>query len=256
MNGAFDIAAIGLRAQRNALDILANNIANINTPSFKRSDVHFSEMVTRRADSGVASANLTAPPSLASAHADARMMLDVQGEIVSTGEALDLAINGQGFIELMGPRGQTFLWRGGALEVGEDGYLSGPEGMALAAMIAVPEGAFDLSISPEGAVSAHVSGQDEAVTLGQISLVALNNPSAVERGDGGLYALHDPGAVSDISRAQGDTSVFVQGAIERSNVELSSEMIQLMIVQRAFAANAQVVQAADQIMAIANTLRR
>lgn len=256
MNGAFDIAAIGLRAQRSALDIVANNIANINTPSFKRSDVHFSEMVARRAGNDVAAANLTAPPSLASAHASARMMLDVQGEIVATGEPLDLAINGQGFIELMGPRGQAFLWRGGALEIGEDGYLSGPEGMALRAMIAIPDGAFDLSVSAEGVVSARVSGQDEPVTLGQIGLVALNDPSAVERGDGGLYALRDASAVSDLAPTQDGAGIFVQGAIERSNVDLSSEMIQLMIVQRAFAANAQVVQAADQIMAIANTLRR
>lgn len=256
MNGAFDIAAIGLRAQRNALDVLANNIANINTPSFKRSDVRFSEMVARRDDNGVVSANLTRPPSLASAHASARMMLEVQGEIVATSERLDLAINGQGFIELMGPQGQSFLWRGGALEIGEDRYLSGPGGMALRAMIAIPEGAFDLSISAEGAVRARVSGQDEPVTLGQIGLVALNDPGAVERSDGGLYALNDQNAISYLAPAQDGAGAFVQGALERSNVDLSSEMIQLMIVQRAFAANAQVVQAADQIMAVANTLRR
>lgn len=254
MNGAFDIAAIGLRAQQNALDILANNIANINTPSFKRSDVHFSEMVARQADSGVAAANLAPPPSLASTHARARMDLNIQGEIVGTGDSSDLAINGQGFIELMGPRGQTYLWRGGALEVSEDGYLSGPGGMALAALITIPEGAFDLTIAADGAVSARIVGQDEPVRLGQIGLVTLNDQGAVERSDGGLYALRDRSAVSDLT--PGQDSVFVQGAIERSNVDLSSEMIQLMIVQRAFAANAQIVQAADQIMAIANTLRR
>lgn len=256
MNGAFDIAAIGLRAQRNALDILANNIANINTPAFKRSDVRFEDMVATRSDLEVSPANLERAPGFSTVRADAHLALDIQGEIVGSSEPMDLAIDGEGFIELLGPRGQTFLWRGGRLGINEDGQLSGPDGMALGAMIAVPANAFDISISAEGVVSARVEGDAARVALGQIALVTLDHPSAVTRTDNGLYLVNDRSAVSDASLDDGASGQFAQGAIERSNVDLGSEMVQLMIVQRAFAANAQVVQAADQIMAIANTLRR
>ena len=256
MNGAFDVAAVGLRAQQDALDILANNIANINTPSFKRSQVRFAEVLARTNDANAAAANLTPPTPLSSAAADAAIALNQQGEIVRTGAPLDLAINGDGFIELLGPRGQTYLWRGGALSIMSDGMLAGPDGLPLRAQITIPEEASNFTIAANGVISAQTPGQDQPHELGQITLVSVTGADALERLDGGLYRVIDVAAMREGAPDQGGLGALVQGGLERSNVELSDEMIQLMLVQRAFAANAQVVQAADQLMAISNTLRK
>ena len=125
MNGAFHIAAIGLEAQQRALDTIANNISNVNTPAFKRSGVRFSEMLATRADPAAVRADLgDGSVSPAGVMADTMFMLEESGKLEATGRPYDLAIDGQGFVEVMGPGGETLLWRGGVLKVGEDGLLA------------------------------------------------------------------------------------------------------------------------------------
>jgi flagellar basal-body rod protein FlgG len=168
---------------------------------------------------------------------------------------MDLAISGRGFVELMGPRGQTMLWRGGALSIQEDGLLATQDGIALRALITVPADATDLRIDAAGAVTAH--GADGAdLQLGAIELVRLADMSAIETLDAGLYAVGESAQLTRLPAGEEGSGVFVQGAIEQSNVELNDEMVRLMIVQRSYAANAQVVQAADQLASITNSLRR
>lgn len=256
MTQAFEIAGAGLVTQQRALDLIANNVANINTPSFKRSELRFSEVIAQAADASNPAANLGAAPSFAGVTASAVLTLNEQGDLERTGRALDVAIEGDGFIELMGPRGQTMLWRGGSLSVQGDGLLASPDGLVLRAMITVPADATELQISPDGVVSARSAGSDESTELGQIMLVRVNDPASVERLDGGLYRLAEGAQLVDAAPGEDGAGVLVQGAIERSNVQINDEMIRLMIVQRAYAANAQIVQAADQLMAIANSPRR
>lgn len=257
MNGAFHIAAVGLDAQQRALDTIANNISNINTPAFKRSNVRFSEILASREDPALARADLGASLiTTAGVKSDQLFMLNEQGRIESTGRAMDLAVDGQGFIELMGPGGQTLLWRGGALKVGEDGLLSSQEGLALKAAVSVPADASAIVIGSDGIVRARIGEAEEAVEIGQIMLVKVDDPIAVQRLDGGLYRVADSSRLLEAQPGEDGTGLLVQGSVERSNVELTSEMVQLMLVQRAYAANAQIVQAADQLMALANGLRR
>lgn len=255
MNHAFEIAGVGLASQQRALDVIANNIANINTLGFKRSDVRFSELVASIADPSNPSTQLS-QVSLAGVSAQPRLMMSDQGEIERTGRALDIAIEGDGFIEVMGPRGQVLLWRGGSLAIGADGLLSTSDGMALRAAITIPADAEDLVIASDGVVSARLAGADDVIELGALSLVAVDAPEALERLDGGLYRITDEAIVRDLSPGEDGAGAFVQGGVERSNVEITEEMIRLMLVQRAYGANAQVVQAADQLMAIANNLRK
>ena len=118
MNGAFHIGAIGLGAQERALGVISNNITNVNTPGFRRSNVRFSEVLANRADPSDVRADLGASMIItAGVRSDALFMLDETGEIQRTGQAMDIAIDGAGFIELMGPGGQTLLWRGGTLRI-------------------------------------------------------------------------------------------------------------------------------------------
>jgi flagellar basal-body rod protein FlgG len=254
VNGVFQIGATGLHAQDRALNIVANNITNMNTPGFKRAEVRFAELVGAQAADGatpVAAGDAAAMYGVASPGTQ-RTFTD--GELRPTGNPLDLAIQGAGFIELAGPDGQTMLWRGGRLGITEDGFLAGPGGLQLKAAISVPEGATNLTIDAEGEVKALVPGATEATSIGHIDLVTVRNMEGLTDVEGGLYRA---AAESDMVTAEAGTAgSFVQGSQELSNVELTDEMVQLMMMQRAYAASAQVVQAGDQLAAIANGLRR
>jgi flagellar basal-body rod protein FlgG len=256
MSDAFYVGAVGLAAQQQALDGIANNIANVNTPAFKRSQLRFADMVAAPAQTDAAAA-VQVPDAASGVMLDSQFMLNEQGELNHTGQSMDLAIDGQGFIELMGPGGQSLLWRGGAMKVNEDGLLATSHGLALRAAITVPTDATAITIGSDGIVRATVPDSTDPVELGQIQLVKLDDPSSVDRLDGGLYRVREGGApLTDAAPGEDGTGMLVQGAIEQSNVALTDEMVRLMLVQRAYAANAQIVQAADQMMAIANGLRR
>jgi flagellar basal-body rod protein FlgG len=257
MSGAFYIGAIGLEAQQKALDTIANNISNINTGAFKRSEVRFTEMLASQPDDGVARGDLGASATTSSGvQAQLMHLLNEQGQVESTGNPLDLAINGSGFIELMGAGGRTLLWRGGRLKVGDEGRLMTASGHELKANITVPRDVTALNIASDGAVWAKTSSSAELVEVGQIMLVKLEDPSVVELADGGLYRVREGAQLTDAKPGEDGAGTLAQGSLERSTVELNREMVELLMVQRAYAANAQVVQAADQFMALANNLRK
>ena len=257
MSDAFYVGAVGLQAQERALNVISNNIANINTPAFKRSDVRFSAMIAARNDPDAPPASLADGFAAAGVMANAAPAMDEAGVLQNTGRPMDLAVQGRGFIELMGPGGQTLLWRGGTLKIGEDGMLAAADsGLPLKAAITMPQDASGLTIGSDGTVRAVTSSDAEPVEIGQIALVTADDVSGFGALDGGLYQVPDDSRLRAARPGEDGAGMLVQGSVERSNVEMSSEMVQLMLVQRAYAANAQIVQAADQLMAIANGLRR
>lgn len=255
MSDAFYIGAVGLETQQRALDGIANNIANINTPAFKRTELRFADVVATRTDPDPAD-EARLPDTLAGVMLDPQFMLNESGEIERTGRPMDLAIEGNGFLELMGPGGQTLLWRGGALRVNDDGLLATAHGLALRAGITVPADSTAIEIGSDGIVRATVPDSADPVELGRITLVRVDDPGSVDRLDGGLYRVRDGAAVVETPPGEDGAGLLVQGGIERSNVALTDEMVRLMLVQRAYAASAQIVQAADQMLAVANGLRR
>ncbi|WP_109807755.1 flagellar hook-basal body protein [Sphingosinithalassobacter portus] len=257
MSDAFSVAATGLNAQQKALDTIANNIANVNTPAFKRAQIRFSDLVASVRQPEVDASDPSRQVSTsAGVAASTQLMLNQPGEIERTGNPMDVAVSGNGFVEVMGPGGQTLLWRGGSLRINEDGLLATSEGFGLLSGVTVPWDATALSISPDGTVSAIIDGETTATEIGQLGLVRIDDAASVDQLDDGYYRLRD--GASAISGVAGEDGLgrFVQGAIEHSNVVLSDEMVGLMLVQRAYAANAQIVQAADQLMGVANGLRR
>lgn len=192
MSDAFYVGAIGLHAQQQALDGIANNIANVNTPAFKRAQLRFSDMVAMRPEAETVA--VARPTDIATGVAlDSQFMLNEQGTLNRTGQAMDLAINGRGFIELMGPGGQSLLWRGGALKVNADGLLATSHGLALRGGITVPADATAIEVGRDGVVRATVPDSAASVELGQTQLVKLDDPGAVDRLDGGLYRVRDGG---------------------------------------------------------------
>lgn len=257
MSGALEVAAIGMQAQQRALDTIANNISNINTPTFKRSELRFSELI----GSGMSvddptPSNRPRRDAVAGVEWQARPLVDRQGQIELTGNPRDLAIDGRGFIELLGSAGRTLLWRGGTLRVLDDGSLSSSTGYVLKAGINVPADAATLRIDRHGKVFVSLSSEQGETEIGQINLVKASDSEQLERLEGGVFAAG--GDVVLVEAAPGDEGLglLVQSSLERSNVDLNTEMVGLLISQRAYAANAQVLRAADEMYGIANGLRR
>lgn len=256
MSGALEISMVGMRAQQRALETVAGNISNVNTPAFKRVDLRFSELIgTSPVDSAGAIARRS-PDAVAGVTSWTLPSLDSQGRIEATGNPQDLAIDGSGFVEVLGPSGKSLLWRGGSVRIMEDGALATSSGQILKAGITVPLDATSLRIDREGNVFVTQSGNPQETQIGEIGLVRVLDPSAIERLDGGVYALHDEAGVLAGRPGEDGLGNLVQASIERSNVDLNSEMIALLIAQRAYAANAQVARAADEFYGIANGLRR
>src|SRR5687768_6504675 len=173
MNGVFHIGATGLSAQDRGLQVVANNITNMNTPGFKRAEMRFAELVgsaAPAAEPAGGAAGIGALPDfslsgygVSAARAERNFMA---GERRATGNPLDIAIAGDGFIELTGPDGQTLLWRGGTLSITEDGFLAGANGLPLKAAISVPEGATALAIDAAGEVRAVMPGGTAPESIG------------------------------------------------------------------------------------------
>jgi len=256
MSAGLEIAAVGMRTQQQALDALAGNITNVNTPTYKRSDLRFSELVAVPATGSRDNYAWTGQDGISSVGLTTRPMVEQQGQLQLTGSANDLAISGNGFIELMGSSGQTLLWRGGTLQVQEDGTLATSNGYALKSSINVPHDASNLTINPDGKVYVTFPGSQNASQIGQIDLVSVTDTTLIERRDGGVYAVTDGSQVTQGAPGEENLGNLVQGQREQSNVDLNTEMVSLLISQRAYSASAQVVQAADQLYGIANALRR
>ncbi|HLX02115.1 MAG TPA: flagellar hook basal-body protein, partial [Trinickia sp.] len=195
MNNVFYIGATGLNAQQAAVDVTANNIANLNTPAFKRGAVSFSELLVpgteatqrRQLDASPAAAlgaGVAAAPSL---------HVFTPGELRPTGNALDIAVRGEGFIELATETnpGDALLWRGGTLHVGDDGYLAAPNGMPLKAMISVPRDSKGITIEANGRVLATVPDQADPLEIGQLELVMPTDTRALLTAGEGVYRVHD-----------------------------------------------------------------
>lgn len=257
MNGAFEVGAVALRSQQRALEALAHNVANVNTPSFKRNDVQFAEIVNSPSAPAVTetqSLALEAAPTSGGVRMATRAMISEQGEL-RPGTSLDVAIDGSGFIELMGPDGQSLLWRGGRLAVDRNGYLAAAGGATLHTLIAVPDDLTDLAIGRDGVVSGK-DGAGTEVELGQILLVRVESDMDIEHLDSGLFRVKDGARTIETVPGEDGAGSIAQGMVEGSNVEMTAAMVEMLMLQRAYAATAQVVQAADQIASITNNLKR
>lgn len=256
MNGIFYIGATGLNADQTAVDVIANNVANINTAAFKRGAVSFSELVSPVANVGEKRHASTAGTGTGVMVNPILHVFDA-GDLRPTGNRFDVAIRGEGFIPLVAQDNQALLWRGGTLSVNTDGYLAAPGGTPLAAMISVPTDATDLTINNDGRVFVTMPDQAEPLEIGQIELALPTNKPALESLGNGIYRTDDDGSAITQSRPGEDNAgLIAQGFSEASNVQLSDELVSLMVYQRAYAANARLVQVGDELMSIANGLKR
>lgn len=263
MLDALYIAATGMQSQQTNVDTIANNLANVNTPGFKKGRVSFSDLVsqdTTPVSTGSADLviNLAAAARTGVGVGIASMgrVLDV-GDMKKTDSPYDVAIAGQGFLEVQMPDGSRAFTRGGTLKVNPDGMLSTQSGYPLKPGIAIPDNATDMSITADGHVMVRVAGQATATDAGQLELVKFPNAGAITPMGDNLYRTNDTAGEPIAMRAGDDgTSQIQQGFVESSNVKLIDEMVSLMVAQRAYQANVKIAQASDEMLGMINNLRR
>jgi len=234
MMDALYSAATGMMAQQTSMDVVANNLANATTTGYKRDrmdmvDLAYQPFRLPTGKDGQVGLG-AAPGALGKEHE--------QGALQNTGRALDVAIQGEGF-----------------LQVDANGRMGTPGGDLLQPRITVPATGTDVTIAPDGTVSAVVNG---AVTkVGQIQTASFANPSGLQAaGDSVFTATANSGAADLGVPGTGSRGQLSQGVLEASNVNVGQEMISLIVTQRAFEASSKVVAASDEMMGMANGLRR
>lgn len=264
MNDALYIAATGMQAQQLNVDTIANNLANVNTPGFKKSRVTFTDIVAREAaqlgSAGAidpaASVTETARTGSGVGVSSVARLFDL-GDLRQTGSAFDVAIRGDGFLEVVLPDGSRAFSRGGTLKVNADGLLADEAGSALRPGIAIPTDATAIAIDADGRVAVTVPNQATPVEIGRLELVRFANPGALAPlGASEFRATEASGEAMQARPSEDGVGALAQGFLEGSNVKLVDEMVSLMIAQRAYEANVKVVQASDEMLGIVNSLRR
>jgi len=259
---ALYIAQSGLVAQQSRLDAISNNVANLNTDAYKRMSVNFEALMqtdaTRPSRVQITEANSTAadmPVQMNGVAAADPNSEFTQGTLSLTDHPLDVALSGNGFIELISDMGQTALTRGGRMLVDRDGFLAFDEGWRLASQVNVPPGASELRISPNGIAEVELD-DGRIVEIGQIEIAQVRDASELVTMPSGLYEVPDNVEVLRGEAANGNFAEIRQGFREQSNVTLTAEMVDLIVAQRGFQLNARVVQLADQLLETINNLRR
>ena len=260
MFDALYIGATGMRAQQTQIDAVANNVANLNTVGFHRSVVSFEEATAAASATTVdpmiqaVRANLAERGAGALAHTTTST---VGGALNQTGEPLNIAIDGSGYLEVIRADGTPAYTRNGALKINADGELAAADGTPLAGSLRMPPDMTSVQITSDGQVLATVAGQSQPVQVGKLELVSFANPAALRAvGNNQFVATADSGEARAGAPTEQGLGAIKQGYLEASNVQLVEELTSMMLAQRGFELNGRVVQAADQMMAITNSLYR
>ena len=259
-------AATGMESLQSKLDVIANNLANVNTTGFKAGRANFEDLFYRTEEfpgKQDASSNLTATGTqiglgarLASVQTDLR-----QGAFQETGDSLDVAIEGQGYFQVTDPiSNQPLYTRAGNFSINAAGQLvvgSAQTGRLLDPPISFDPTAQYISISPDGLVMQQLPGQSQLQQAGQLQIAMFPNAEGLLKLGENLYAATDAsGQAAPVNPGQQGSGVLRQGFLEASNVEPVHQLIDLITTQRSFELNSRAIQAGDQILQVISNLGR
>ncbi len=260
MSRALFTAATGMLAQERKIDVIANNLANVNTDGFKASRPEFQDLMYQTlrpaGGGGTASRNTATGTQVGLGVKDGAIVRNfMQGDFKATGQPTDVAIRGQGFFIVRMDDGEFRLTRNGAFTVSSDGLLRTKDGHPLSPRVQLPANHSQLLINPDGTVEA-LMADDTRQTVGSLQLAQVLNPDLLEGTGDNLYRLAD--FESNVRVGTPGEGVFgdLQGGyLEGSNVQVVEEMIAMITGQRAYEANSRVIQTADRMMEETNRLR-
>ena len=251
---ALAIAATGMSAQQLHVEVIANNMANINTTGFKRARAEFSDLLyqTERLQ-GVSNRGKDAVvPEGAQVGLGVRTAairtINIQGALQATGNQLDLAMTGRGWFQVTGPAGDTLYTRAGAFNTNAAGQIVTLDGYPLVPAMTVPTGATAVNVSESGLVTATLSGQTAPAAVGQLTVANFANEVGLQALGGNLYQVTEASG-QPVTGVPGDPGfgTVKQGYLEGSNVDPVKEITELITAQRSYEMNSKVIQAADEM---------
>lgn len=243
MNRALVAGASGMSAQQSVLDIIAANLSNVDTPGYRADRPEFATLIGPDGRGMGASAQRS-------------VKLFAQGKLDTTNNAFDFAIDGDGLFEVRTNSGALAYTRAGNFTPDAHGALLLPNGAALA-HVRLPAGALGVTVGQDGRIRAHVLAKSEPVDVGRVTLCAFINPSGLRLGTDGLfYATRDAGSVVRGAPDHSGFGKIKQHCLERANLNVVGAMMSVLAAQRAYEANAKSVQAADEMLRLANNLER
>jgi flagellar basal-body rod protein FlgG len=258
---ALSSAASGMAAQEMRMDVIANNMANVNTTGFKKSRTEFQDVLydAVRAAGDVGDGENQVPAGLyigQGVRPVATLQEFSMGDLKQTGNALDVAIEGQGFFQIMQSDGQVAYSRDGAFKIDSQGRIVNADGLLIEPGLVLPADARDVTLASDGTITITRPNQTEPVEIGHIELAMFPNPAGLEPMGHNLFrqtsASGEPVLAAPTTEGAGGV---IQGSLELSNVKVVEEMIDLIATQRAYETNSRVIQAADQMLGATSNLK-
>jgi flagellar basal-body rod protein FlgG len=254
-------SASGMQAQQMNLDVIANNLANVNTSGFKKSSLQFQEMMydTDKSPGASTSDSSTSPTGVQVGYGSKPVATErnfTQGNLQQTGNTYDVAIQGQGFYKVTLPDGTNAYTRDGSFLVNSDGNLVTNQGYLVTGVGQIDPKATNVAIGSDGTISATVN--NTAVKISPITISNFPNPEGLSSLGSNLYqeTAASGNAIDGQTPGQNGMGTLSQGYIETSNVQVVEEMVNMINAQRAYEINSKAIQTSDQMMGIANNLRQ
>lgn len=258
MNGALWTAKTGLDAQQTRMQVISNNLANTNTTGFKRDRAVFQDLLYQTLrQPGAQSSQNTQLPSGLSVGTGVRVVstekLFIQGNLTRTEDALDLAIQGRGFFEVLKPDGGLAYTRDGSFQLDSQGQLVNASGYVLQPNISVPQNAESITIGADGTVTALLPGATGVTQVGAVTLTDFMNPAGLQAIGGNLFN-ETAASGAPIQGTPGISGLgsLIQGSVETSNVNIVEELVSMIETQRAYEISSKAISTTDGMLQYIN----
>jgi flagellar basal-body rod protein FlgG len=251
-----------MQAQSLNIDVISNNLANVSTTGYKRSRADFQDLLYQNIrQAGAASSSENQVPTGIQLGQGTRPVatekIFIQGNYQNTGNELDIAIEGSGFFQIMQPNGETAYSRAGAFKLNSDGKIVTSDGYPLEPEISVPTNTISVTIGMDGTVSALKAGDVTPTQIGTIELAQFPNQAGLTSIGRNLYLKTEAsGEVTTGTAGKDGRGTLSQGSLEMSNVSVVDEMVNMIAAQRAYEINSKAIQAAEEMLQMANNLKR
>jgi flagellar basal-body rod protein FlgG len=260
MNLSLFTSATGMEAQQKQLNTISNNLANANTTGFKRAKIEFQDMLYQQTrDAGAQSGDGNLLPTQVEMGNGTQVVstsrVFTQGTLRETSSQMDLALDGQGFLEIQLPNGETAYTRDGALKIAADGRVTTSNGYpVLSNFNTIPSGAETITITPTGDVSVRTAA---GVQNFRIQIARFNNPAGLRSIGGNIYVETEASGNPETGNpTENGFGRVLQGFLESSNVNVVEEMVNMITAQRAYEINSKAIQASDEMLQTVAQLRR
>jgi len=253
---ALQIASTGMMAQERRTEVIANNLANMNTTGFQRRRTEFNDLIYR---------NMSRPASVSSSPGDSVpggihsglgvqtgsvYRVTEQGNLKSTENPLDLAIQGKGYFQIQLPNGETAFTRNGTFQLSPEGTIVTHDGFPVQPLTTVQSNAREITINSSGSVLVTLPGQQNPTNVGSLQLVLFPNEGGLKAvGDNMYVPTENSGGPVAVAAGEGGSGTILQGFVEASNVNPIEEITNLIRAQRAYDMNSKIIETADQMMA-------